>query len=236
MSARPGRTAVAIDGPVQTIEDVIARMTAIDESLPPNDGVAYFNQLYLAVTKAVQEGVRGMQFEDARFLSRLDVVFANLYFQALAAADAGTLVSPAWRPLFAAREHQRCPVQFALCGMNAHINHDLPLAVTKTADELKAELISSSPQHRDFMSVNQLLAQVEPEVKTWFVKGLIADVDRVIGDEGDKLAMWSIADARELAWRHAGTLWSLREHPHLEKAYIETLSALVHLAGRGILI
>ena len=28
------------------------------------------------------------------------------------------------------------PMQFALAGMNAHINHDLPMAVVKTCEDL----------------------------------------------------------------------------------------------------
>ena len=39
----------------------------------------------------------------------------------------------AWQPLFERRADPGIePIQFALAGMNAHINHDLPLAVVAT--------------------------------------------------------------------------------------------------------
>ncbi len=41
--------------PPATIDDVIARMRAIDADLPTQDGVAWFNKLYLRVTERVQE-------------------------------------------------------------------------------------------------------------------------------------------------------------------------------------
>lgn len=39
--------------PVGRIEEVVARMTAIDQALPPADGISCFNKLYLEVTKSV---------------------------------------------------------------------------------------------------------------------------------------------------------------------------------------
>jgi Family of unknown function (DUF5995) len=189
------------------------------------------------VTAALPKGVSDVSFEDEPFLSQLDVAFGNLYFQALADWEARQECPAAWRPLFAAREHTwRRPIQFALCGMNAHINHDLPLAVAQTFGDIGAKPVTDSPQYRDFRRVNEVLREVEPNVKGWFVSSFIAEVDRATGDEADELAMWSIADARGLAWHHARRLWRLRGHPQLQDAYLETLSGLVELAGRAILI
>ena len=123
--------------PAGDIHGVIARMQAIETSLPRTDGVGYFNRLYLAVTRAVHEDIDGRPtFEDPDFLARLDVVFANFYFAAYDDWAAGGACPDACRPLFAAREHAwRRPIQFAIAGMNAHINHDLPLAVVATCEE-----------------------------------------------------------------------------------------------------
>ena len=73
--------------PVRSIEAAIAMMRAIDESLPDSDGVKWFNRLYLRVTVSVGSAVGGGQFNDAAFMTTLDVVFANLYFSALAAGS-----------------------------------------------------------------------------------------------------------------------------------------------------
>ena len=80
-------------GRVDTIADVVAAMRAIDAALPANDGVKWFNYLYLRVTEAVQADVDGWQ--DRPFLQRFDVVFAKLYFDALAAWEKSLQLDPA---------------------------------------------------------------------------------------------------------------------------------------------
>ena len=70
----------------------------------------------------------------------------------------------AWAPLFEARAKPRiAPIQFALAGMNAHINHDLCLALVATCKELGLGLDLGSPQHRDYLKVNAILERVEDE-------------------------------------------------------------------------
>ncbi len=189
------------------------------------------------MTEAVRAAAVGHRFEDEAFLGRLDVVFANLYLDAYAASISRGEPPPAWRPLFAARDHAwRHPIQFALAGMNAHICHDLPVAVVRTCEERETAPVDDSPQHRDFVQVNRILAQVEEQVKGWFVTGVLADLDHAAGKVDDALAMWSISEARACAWQHAKTLWELRDHPPLFDAYAQTLARLVDFGGRGILI
>ncbi len=72
---------------VSSIDDVLSIMTAIDSSLPDSDGVKWFNRLYLQVTRSLKQAVNPPVFRDARFMSELDVVFANPYFAAIAAGD-----------------------------------------------------------------------------------------------------------------------------------------------------
>ena len=76
--------------PVDRIEDVVDRMTAIDEVLLPTDGISCFNKLYLEVTKSVLAAVGQTTFADPAFLTKLDVAFANLFFAALSAFEAGS--------------------------------------------------------------------------------------------------------------------------------------------------
>jgi hypothetical protein len=220
-----------------TIAEVIARMEQINAELPRKDGVAYFNRLYLQVTKAVQAAAAGVTFAAPAFTERLDVVFAGLYFAAEATLGTGAKCPVAWRPLVEERSADRAPIQFALVGMNAHINHDLPIAVVETCSELGLAPEDGSPQHVDYQRVNGLLAQVEGQVAGWFETGVIADiVDVTPKDVDNALAMWSIADARDLAWSHAKLLWRLRDDPLLADAYGDMLARLVELSGRGILV
>ena len=115
------------------MSDVVARLGAIVDPLPETDGVACFAHLYLEVTRAVQDDLRGRAFSDPSFLAGLDIAFADLFFAALDAYERDPNGAPkAWVPLLEARSARGiAPLQFALAGMNAHINRDLPVALTQ---------------------------------------------------------------------------------------------------------
>src|SRR5260221_4591719 len=125
--------------PATSIDEVVSVMTAIDQALPVSDGLRWFNHLYLQVTLNVRAAMTtSTAFSDAVFLERLDIVFANLYFDAAAAGDSDPgAAPPAWRPLLKARTTAYLhPLQFALAGMNAHINRDLPAGIVTVFEQL----------------------------------------------------------------------------------------------------
>ncbi len=230
---------MAIDGWDQatSIDDVLERMAAIDTALSPTDGVAYFNRMYWQVTKLVDAAVDASTFEAGEFLERLDVHFANLYFTAYAADAAGERVSPAWAPLFEARTRDRThPIQFALAGMNAHISHDLPIAVVSTCAELDREPVDDCPEHHDFTRTNDVLAEAQETIKEWFTTGVIATVDRHGGRIDDGFASFGIHIARAAAWQTSEMLWELSANQRLDRLFRDGLSRSVELASRGILL
>ncbi len=224
--------------PVGRIEDAVARMAAIDQALAPTDGISCFNKLYLEVTKNVLAGVGQATFADPRFLTALDVVFANLYFAALRAYDSGSPDTPrAWQPLFGARATRTiAPIQFALAGMNAHINRDLPVALVDTFASLGLAPSDDSPQHADFETVNSLLATTEKQVKDLYLDNLARKVDVEFHGVDDVVAIWSVAAAREAAWTNGQVMWHLRGIGPVERAYVATLDRTVGFASRGLLV
>ncbi len=220
-----------------SIDDVLERMAAIDAALPASDGVAYFNRMYWQVTKLVDQAVDASTFEAGEFLERLDVHFANLYFAAYAADQAGTRVSAAWAPLFEARARESThPIQFALAGMNAHISHDLPMAVVSTCAELDREPVDDCPEHHDFTRTNDVLAEAQEVIKDWFSSGIIATVDRVGGRVDDGFASFGIHVARAAAWQTSEVLWELSGNERLDRLFRDGLSRSVELTSRGILL
>jgi hypothetical protein len=230
-------TALAPPAPAATIDEVVQRMTDMYDALGAQDGLACFNTLYLKVTQEVREGHRVPAFEDVEFLDALDVIFANYYFEACAKVLRGEPCPPAWAPLLEHRDRSHtAPVQFALAGMNAHINHDLPLAIIATAAERGVEPFRESPYQRDFFRVNDILADVESTIKSWFTQGLIGKLDEHLGSVDDALSMWCIHGARRAAWDNAALLWKLREHPALFDGCEHMLTEVVNLAGRSVLI
>ena len=194
--------------PVSSIDDVLSIMSAIDSRLPDSDGLKWFNRLYMRVTRSVKQAVNPPTFRDAQFMSELDVIFANLYLSAIAAGDADPSCAPsAWRPLLRAR--QNCGIarlQFALAGMNAHINRDLPQGIVQVFEALGGDPTSDEVRHQDFDSVNELLERVEGEVKADFSVGLIGVVDIAAGRLDDIAAMWKVRVARKAAWTNAEVL------------------------------
>jgi hypothetical protein len=224
--------------PVQTIDDAIEVMRAIDASLPDADGVRWFNRLYLRVTVSVGAAVGEAKFNDAAFLTTLDVVFANLYFSALAAGTANVAAAPsAWRPLLQARHTPGIArIQFALAGMNAHINRDLPEGIVQAFTAHGGDPIYDELRERDFDSVNDILERVEQEVKTEFTVGLVGVLDQLGGPVDDAVAMWKVRAARSAAWTNAQVLWGLRGIPRVRNRFFSKLDGLVGMTARGLLL
>jgi len=223
--------------PVSSIDQVLAVMEAIDRRLPDSDGLKWFNRLYQQVTRSVRQAVAGPAFRDARFMSELDIVFANLYFAAVAAGDVEASRAPAaWRPLLRSRSSRGIArLQFALAGMNAHINRDLPQGIVHVFETLGGDLASDQARRQDFESVNALLERVEGEVKADFSIGVVGVVDVLAGRADDVAAMWNVRAARQAAWTNAQVIWTLRQTPRIRDAFFETLDKSTGLAGRGLL-
>ena len=223
--------------PARSIDEVVQMLTSLDESLSDTDGLKWFNQLYLAVTVAVRDAVAVGRWNDSAWLTQLDVVFANLYFDALASGIANPAAAPAaWYPLLAARPDQHLKkIQFALAGMNAHINRDLPVALVQLCEMTGIGPNRGDAHHADYERINDILETVETQVKQQFLTGILGAVDAVNGPVDDVLAMWSIRAARAAAWTHAELLWQVRNLPRLKKDFIRTLDGFAGFAGRGLL-
>jgi hypothetical protein len=217
--------------------DAIVRMEELDGSLPEADGVRAFNELYLAVTRAVASDLETDGFEDPEFLADLQVAFAGRYFDAVDTSAREEEVSRAWDPLFDARAMSRvAAIQFALAGMNAHINYDLCLALEETCRARGVAPRRGAPQFRDHTRVNAILERVEAEVKDRFATGLIGVADEALGRLDDVVAIWKVAKARDAAWTNAELLWALEGKDELRESYLFTLGGVVGLSGRGLLV
>lgn len=219
------------------VDDVVERLRAVEETLPEDDGVRAFTALYRAVTEAVDEQVRPGMFADARFTRWLDVVFANLYLRALRAHVLGPKRPPrAWAALFEARSRRGvAPIQFALAGMNAHINRDLPLALVETCRALDVVPSRGCPQHADFRAIDPLLAETEARVRADLATGLVGWADDALGELDSVVAMWNVRKARAAAWVNGETLWAVRDVPFAGARFVVALDRLVGLASRGLL-
>lgn len=225
-----------VNGPApSTIADVITRMEAVDAVLPVNDGLKWFNRLYLMVTQQVDLHPPNGAWESPVWLTRLDVTFAGLYFGAVAGFLGGGCVPSAWSALFDARYRTGIDrIQFALAGMNAHINHDLALALLMTDAELNVIPSPDSPEFADYQSVNDLLNTVMPSALTMLATDTLGVLAEDTGKIGRLLAFWNICSARNLAWDFAT---HLRDLTGLTRdAAIRAQDATTGALGRAILV
>jgi Family of unknown function (DUF5995) len=216
-------------------------MEAILHPLSGTDGVACFTRLYLGVTEGVQAELGALTFADRPFITDLDVRFANLYIDAVeeSAKPSSGNVPRAWAPLFESRSRRGiAPLQFAIAGMNAHINRDLPLALVASCRHAGVRPREGSPEHADYLRINGVLATVESRVKEQYLSGWLHRLDRVLHRVhrlDDIVAMWNVTRARDAAWTNAEALWKLRDDPDLTSRYLATLDRSVGLAGRALL-
>jgi Family of unknown function (DUF5995) len=229
---------MAVEKPVNSggtsVPDVLARLRQIDKELPAGDGAAVFNHMYLAVTEQVAAGLTtaGL-FRDPVFMEQLDVTFASMWLEAYdAPSDA---VPKAWAPLFERRhDSSLLPIQFALAGMNAHIAHDLPIAVFRTC--LHLETSPEAPGVReDYEKVNDLLAESESKVRRSFLSEVGRAADKEVGPVVHLISSWDISKAREVAWVTAEALWAMRDAGYLADRYQAALARTVGMVSRCLL-
>ena len=224
------------DAPVTSIAGAITSMEAITAALPATDGLACFNRMYLEVTKTVNSQLGEGFFADPAFMTQLDVTFANLYFTAASAAGDPAAVPLAWRPLIEQRAAAGIePVQFALAGMNAHINHDLPLAVVSTCAAL-ATAPEAGSHLADYQKVDQLLDATEQSVRQSFESAPELAVDHHVSAVATLIANWSINSARDLAWTNCLLLWEVRDILVAHGLVLDSLAASAALASQMLLI
>lgn len=218
-----------------TVPGVIAWMEELSEGLPPGDGVACFNGMYLETTRQVAAALAGRTFADRAFIDRLDVRFAELYFDALEAFDRDPATAPAcWAALFEARSRPGIhPLQHAIAGMSAHILFDLPRALVLTVEEAGGEL-DDPGRRQDYEAVNDVLCHTQPIVKEALLAGPLASLDDAMGDVDDRLRMWAIEGAREAAWASARVFAAL-DAPTLRRRYERGLDRSVEISSRMLL-
>jgi len=124
-------------------------------------------------------------------------------------------------------------IQFALAGMNAHINHDLALALLSTDAELSTIPATGSPEFADYQSVNGLLKTVMPSALTMLSTDTLGVLAQDTGKVGRLLAFWDISRARDLAWDFANQLRSFAGITR--DGALSTQDALTGVLGRAIL-
>jgi hypothetical protein len=227
----------AVQTDPQSIPDVVQSLQTIDATCVDGDGLKWFNWLYLQVTQAVETRIAAGGFTDPAWLAQLDVQFARLYFSALKSWLSGEAAATCWQVLFNARNQAATArIQFALAGINAHINHDLPEAIVATCQVTGTTPDPRAAHYNDYTALNSTLdGLVESAKRTLHVRllgGALPPVSRL----EDTIAAWNVSAARKSAWQNAEHLWPLRGIPLLEASFLDMLDGLTTVIGKVLLV
>jgi hypothetical protein len=213
------------------VAGVLARMRGAGAGLPYADGVAVFSRVYGLVTEEVAARLAGGGFADRALAADLAVRFAGRFLAAVEDDTAGRRPPACWRPLFAMRAHPGIrPLQFALAGINAHVGHDLALAVVDTC---RAAGCGLGGLEGDFDRVGGVLTSIEERVREELMPG--PDLLEAADPLTHLVGSWSLARARDAAWAAARLLWALRGLPDAYDEAESRLDAGVGLVGRLLL-
>jgi hypothetical protein len=91
--------------------------------------------------------------------------------------------------------------------MNAHINHDLPMAIVSTCQVTNTIPQHGTPQYNDYTGLNPTLDALIDQAKKTLNVRLPGDPLPAISHLEDMIATWDLATFREKAWDTAQSLW-----------------------------
>ena len=226
----------SLETPPTAVADVLALMQSIDSLTIAADGLHWFNGLYHSVTQAVEARIQAGGFSDAVFLAQLDVQFANLYFNALRSSLTGEPLPACWNALFSVRSLPTLTrIQCALAGINAHINHDLPIAIVNTCQAASLAPQHSCVEYADYTSLNATLDSLIEQAKHTLNIGKLGEAIPDGSVLEDTLAAWSVSAARETAWNNAELLWHLEPEAVLKASFLDSLDGLSTVVGKVLL-
>jgi Family of unknown function (DUF5995) len=212
------------------IDELIGRMAAMLEPLQAaGDQRRYFHATYQRTTAAVAAELGRGGFIDPDWVERWDVVFADLYLDALAAALAGRRPPRPWDIAFSAPASLPA-LRHVLLGMNAHINYDLPQAlVAVITDEEFDDPAVMARREADHQAIDQVLAvrvAAEDDELT-SISGPGSLLDRLLRPFNRLGTQRFLREAREKVWANAIALSrARREGPEAYQAVLTRLEEL----------
>jgi hypothetical protein len=206
-----------------TLDEVVAGLGSLEaEFRRRKDRRCIFLTLYGIVSTEMRDQVRQGAFADPDWVHRYAVAFANLYTRALTAYDAGRLhdVPKAWRLCFdQARAGEGLVLQDMFLGVNAHVNADLPYALTAISIDP-----DRAARYQDHAAVNEVLRGVMERatlrLTELYAPGL-PSLDDCAGELDELVSAFSLDVARDSAWEAAVSLANARTE--IERTLVATL-------------
>ena len=228
--------------PPADIAGVLVRLVSVQEildGLPPSPvahRVASFNSLYHTITDRVARALHGPEVAEPEFLEMLDVEFAKRYFDALRLWGLEDDTTPdVWEVLFRrAWERRLTPLAAAMLGVNAHINHDLAIALIATWAERGAP--EGDQVHPDYLLINQIFYEEIPPLRRRYANRMQLRLDHLVGDLDDWSQEVLVTVTRQRAWNQATRLWPLRHDPDDFAQAMLTMDRAAAFVGEALIV
>lgn len=146
-----------------SFEDILTRLKKLETSLA-TDGLAQFevfNKAYYVVTSTIKKAAENGYFTSPEFIEKFTICFAGYYFLAVnETINKSPKLPEAWAMVNKAGKHKATPkFILLLMGANAHINHDLPLALLSQSEGIKNQSLIG-----DVIKVDKLLKKCGREI------------------------------------------------------------------------
>lgn len=155
---------------MSTDPGVVDRMSrTLDEWEECRDGRCVFLRCYALMTGNMITALDTGRFQDPEWVRDLIYGFAGYYFRALDAYERGADDTPlVWKRAHdLARSSTTTVMEDLLLGINAHVNHDLPLALADSLGAQWADLLPAQREARfgDHAEVNRVIAETTDAVQ-----------------------------------------------------------------------
>jgi hypothetical protein len=163
-----------------------------------------FTTAYLHITQSIGAAVEEDSFKDTLWSQNYLICFANLYRVAILNNARGNkdLVPKSWKTSFElAEKKEGFVIQHLMLGINAHINHDLALAL----HEVKIDP-NRDDKYKDHTDINIILEKATNGLKHSVAEKyapILKRLDKGLGNIDDQITAFSIPKAREHAWSMA---------------------------------
>jgi len=211
---------LGLDTSYDSLDAAVEALSSLEQAFrSQHDRRAIFVTAYLSITQAIRQNIAAGAFLDNAWVTRYALCFANLYRKALFAYEMGdTAATPkAWRIAFdTAKRGEALAIQDLMLGINAHINHDLALALNEVSIDP-----DRATRYADHTKVNDVLKAATDPLQDR-IGQIYAPIFNLLDQTCDRLdediACFSVAKAREDAWCAALTL--ANAHGDLERAAV----------------
>lgn len=217
-----------------SVSEVITHFSGLERYFFDHEDLrGVFTTAYLHITRSLNEALDANAFINNPWSRKYLIRFANLYREALLKyeSDHNDFVPKSWKKSFElADKKEGLIIQHLLLGINAHINHDLAIALF----DIKIDP-DRNQKYADHTQINLILEKSTEGLKEKVAKKyapILQRVDRRFGSIDDELTTFSIPKAREHAWSFAIALTgasSVIEQEILRKSLNEQAAVLSNL-------